>query len=125
MKVYLIATGVLFALLALAHLFRTIGEWPRLGTDPWFFFGPVTGPNRSTTKGDPKKSHLGSVLIGPRSGLMPRQPAHALYGACSRRTAATICDAKRGPMLRSRSADLLWERTLLSRYTPLRRSRRF
>jgi len=44
MKVYLIATGVLFALLALAHLFRTIGEWPRLGTDPWFFLeGPGIG----------------------------------------------------------------------------------
>jgi hypothetical protein len=36
MKAYLITTGTLFALLALAHLVRTIAEWPSLSTDPWF-----------------------------------------------------------------------------------------
>jgi hypothetical protein len=35
MKAYLMTTGTLFALLALAHLWRIIGEWPRLITDPW------------------------------------------------------------------------------------------
>ena len=30
MKAYLGVTGFLFALLALAHLWRVIGEWPRL-----------------------------------------------------------------------------------------------
>lgn len=44
MKSYLITTGALFALLALAHLARTIAEWSRLGTDPWFFLeGPGIG----------------------------------------------------------------------------------
>lgn len=44
MKAYLITTGTLFALLALAHLPRTIVEWPRLATDPWFVLeGPVIG----------------------------------------------------------------------------------
>jgi len=36
MKAYLFTTGTLFALLALAHLLRTITEWPRLAADPWF-----------------------------------------------------------------------------------------
>ena len=44
MKAYLIITGTLFALLALAHLLRTIGEWPRLAADPWFVLeGPGIG----------------------------------------------------------------------------------
>ena len=44
MKAYLITTGTLFALLALAHVLRTIGEWPRLTTDPWFVLeGPGIG----------------------------------------------------------------------------------
>ena len=30
MKAYLVTTGSLFALLALAHVSRIIGEWPRL-----------------------------------------------------------------------------------------------
>ncbi len=34
MKAYLMTTGTLFALLALVHLWRIIGEWPRLITDP-------------------------------------------------------------------------------------------
>jgi hypothetical protein len=44
MKAYLTTTGILFALLALAHLLRTIAEWPRLATDPWFILvGPGIG----------------------------------------------------------------------------------
>ena len=35
LKPYLITTGCLFALLALAHLWRIVAEWPRLVTDPW------------------------------------------------------------------------------------------
>ena len=38
MKAYLIITGTLFALLALAHLWRTIVEWSRLAADLWFIF---------------------------------------------------------------------------------------
>ena len=30
MKAYLVTTGILFGLLALAHIWRIIGEWPRL-----------------------------------------------------------------------------------------------
>jgi hypothetical protein len=41
MKAYLVTTGALFALLALAHLLRTIGEWSRLTHDPGFI---VQGP---------------------------------------------------------------------------------
>ena len=41
MKPYLITTGSIFALLAVAHLVRTIAERPRLATDPWFI---VEGP---------------------------------------------------------------------------------
>ena len=41
MKPYLITTGALFALLAVAHLLRTILEWSRLTTDPGFI---VEGP---------------------------------------------------------------------------------
>ena len=44
MKLYLITTGALFALLALAHLVRTVAEWSRLTTDPWFLLeGPGIG----------------------------------------------------------------------------------
>ena len=44
MKAYLITTGTLFALLALAHLLRTIAEWQRLMTDPGFIIeGPGIG----------------------------------------------------------------------------------
>jgi hypothetical protein len=41
MKAYLITTGSIFGLLALAHVARTIAEWSRLATDPWF---AVVGP---------------------------------------------------------------------------------
>jgi len=44
MKAYLIATGSLFALLALAHIMRTLAEWNRLVSDPWFALeGPGIG----------------------------------------------------------------------------------
>jgi hypothetical protein len=44
MKPYLITTGALFALIAVAHLLRTIAEWSRLSTDPWFYLeGPGLG----------------------------------------------------------------------------------
>ena len=44
MKPYLITTGTLFGLLAVAHLLRTIVEWSRLTTDPWFILeGPGIG----------------------------------------------------------------------------------
>jgi hypothetical protein len=44
MKAYLITTGTIFALLAVAHLVRTIAEWPRLAADPWFAIeGPGIG----------------------------------------------------------------------------------
>jgi hypothetical protein len=41
MKLYLMTTGILFALLALAHVLRTIAEWQRLMADPGFI---VEGP---------------------------------------------------------------------------------
>src|SRR2546425_10541260 len=36
MKAYLLTTGVVFALLTLAHLLRIIVEWPHLAKDPLF-----------------------------------------------------------------------------------------
>lgn len=36
MRAYLISTGVLFALVALAHVWRVIAESRELATDPWF-----------------------------------------------------------------------------------------
>jgi drug/metabolite transporter (DMT)-like permease len=44
MKGYLVTTGTLFALVAIAHLLRTIAEFSRLSTDPWFILeGPGLG----------------------------------------------------------------------------------
>ncbi|MEP6922262.1 MAG: hypothetical protein ABI967_14140 [bacterium] len=44
MRAYLITTGSIFALLALAHVARTIAEWPRLATDREFLLeGPGIG----------------------------------------------------------------------------------
>ncbi len=43
MKAYLITTGLLFGLLAVAHALRTISEWSRFGTDPWFILEPIIG----------------------------------------------------------------------------------
>ena len=36
MRAYLITTGVLFALVAVAHVWRVIAESRALATDPWF-----------------------------------------------------------------------------------------
>ena len=36
MRAYLITTGVLFALVAIAHVWRVIVESSALATDPWF-----------------------------------------------------------------------------------------
>ena len=36
MRTYALTTGVIFALLAVAHVFRMIGESHSLATDPWF-----------------------------------------------------------------------------------------
>ena len=36
MRAYLISTGVLFALVAVAHVWRVIAESSALATDPWF-----------------------------------------------------------------------------------------
>jgi hypothetical protein len=41
MKPYLITTGLMFTLIAVAHIFRTLAEWPRLTSDPGFI---VEGP---------------------------------------------------------------------------------
>ncbi len=44
MKAYLVVTGILFAVIAFAHLLRTIVEVERLKTDPWFVMqGPGLG----------------------------------------------------------------------------------
>jgi hypothetical protein len=44
MKAYLITTATIFALLAGAHVLRTIAEWPRLASDPGFILeGPGIG----------------------------------------------------------------------------------
>jgi hypothetical protein len=44
MKAYLVTTGMLFALLALAHIVLTIAHWQRLAADPWFVLqGPGIG----------------------------------------------------------------------------------
>jgi hypothetical protein len=44
MKPYLLTICVLFALVAVAHLLRTIAEWSRLGSDAWFYLeGPGLG----------------------------------------------------------------------------------
>jgi hypothetical protein len=48
MKAYLITTGMLFALLAGAHLLRTIAEWQRLAAEPSFI---VEGPGIGVVAG--------------------------------------------------------------------------
>jgi hypothetical protein len=43
-KAYLVTTGCLFGLLALAHLVLTVLGWSRLAADPWFVLqGPGIG----------------------------------------------------------------------------------
>jgi hypothetical protein len=41
MKAYLITTGTLFGLLALAHLWRAVEESGQLAQDPWFLVTTV------------------------------------------------------------------------------------
>jgi hypothetical protein len=48
MRAYLITTGTLFALLALADHLRTVAVWPRLPADPWF--GILTSDQRTRQK---------------------------------------------------------------------------
>ena len=36
MRLYVLTTGVIFALLAVAHLFRVFHEAHQLASDPWF-----------------------------------------------------------------------------------------
>jgi hypothetical protein len=44
LKAYLVTTGSIFGLIALAHLARTIAESRRLASDPWFYLeGPGLG----------------------------------------------------------------------------------
>jgi hypothetical protein len=44
MKAYLAVTGTIFALLAVAHLFRTVAAWPRLSAEPGLILeGPGIG----------------------------------------------------------------------------------
>jgi hypothetical protein len=44
LRAYLATTGALFAILAIAHLLRTIDESSRFATDPWFILeGPGIG----------------------------------------------------------------------------------
>jgi hypothetical protein len=48
MKSYLITTGTIFGLVAVAHLLRTVAEWSRLSTDPWFI---LEGPGLAVLAG--------------------------------------------------------------------------
>jgi hypothetical protein len=62
MKAYLAVTGTIFAMLAVAHLFRTIAAWPRLSAEP------------------------GLILEGPGIGLLPQARRHPVQeGARCRR----------------------------------------
>jgi hypothetical protein len=36
MRTYVVTTGILFALLTVAHVLRIFHESPALGTDPWY-----------------------------------------------------------------------------------------
>lgn len=36
MKSYVIATGALFGLITIAHIWRIIAEWPHLAKNPWY-----------------------------------------------------------------------------------------
>ena len=48
MRPYLSTTGSVFALVAVAHLLRTIAERSRLTSDPWFI---VEGPRLGVLSG--------------------------------------------------------------------------
>jgi hypothetical protein len=38
-KAYLIVTALIFGLIAVMHLLKSIAEWSLLATDPWYFLG--------------------------------------------------------------------------------------
>jgi hypothetical protein len=65
MRAYLITTGGLFALLAMAHLARTIGEWERFAMDPWFI---LEGPGIGVVGG---ALAVWAWRLVPRRGLPP------------------------------------------------------
>ena len=46
MRAYVIATGVVFALLTLAHVWRLFVE-PHLATDPWFMLATLVAASLS------------------------------------------------------------------------------
>jgi hypothetical protein len=48
MKSYLLTTGSVFGLVAIAHAARTVAEWSRLTSDPWFI---VEGPGLGVLAG--------------------------------------------------------------------------
>ena len=48
LKSYLLTTGSLFGLVAIAHAARTFAEWSRLTADPWFI---VEGPGLGVVAG--------------------------------------------------------------------------
>lgn len=48
MKSYLLTTGGVFGLVAIAHVARTFAEWSRLASDPWFI---VEGPGLGVLAG--------------------------------------------------------------------------
>ena len=48
MKSYLLTTGSVFGLVAIAHVARTFAEWSRLASDPWFI---VEGPGLGVLAG--------------------------------------------------------------------------
>jgi len=48
MKAYVVATGVVFALLTVVHLWRIIEE-PHLASDPWFILATVVSAALSVT----------------------------------------------------------------------------
>jgi hypothetical protein len=49
MKTYLQITGAIFALVAIAHILRTVAEWSRMTTDPFGF--AVEGPGLGIVAG--------------------------------------------------------------------------
>jgi hypothetical protein len=46
MRTYVVATGIVFAVLTLAHLWRIIQE-PHLASDPWFMVATVVAATLS------------------------------------------------------------------------------
>jgi len=69
MKAYLATTGSLFGLISLAHVARTISEWSRFRTDPWF---ALEGPGLGLVTG---ALCLWAARLLFRRGLSGRGPA--------------------------------------------------